>query len=133
MPRFARVPGCGDCAITVPGGSDEATCFSVGARPRACNAFTASAAPSPVTSGIPTPGGPFDTTSFTAVPCATELPSCGDWSTTIPFGFVAALRTTFDRSFAWLSWNSAAWKRIPVTFGTVVFDATTTAAGFDES
>ena len=47
----------------MPGACFEATCFNVGVSLRACSAFSASAAASPMTSGIATPGGPFETTS----------------------------------------------------------------------
>jgi hypothetical protein len=108
VPGFARFPAAGVCESTVPGASDEATCFSVGVSLRVCNAFTASAAAIPVTSGIATPGGPFETTRTTGVPCGTDFPFFGVCATTIPFGFAAALRVSFVVSFAWRSWNCAA-------------------------
>ena len=60
---IARAPGLGDWASTVPGASCDGFCCSVAVSLRACSAFTASAAASPTTSGIATPGGPFETTS----------------------------------------------------------------------
>jgi len=131
VPCCARLPGFGDCATTVPGGCDDAICSSFAESPRACSAFSASAAARPVRSGIPTPGRPFDTRRVTTVPCGTDAPCFGDWPTTIPFGFAAALRSTFDASFAWRNWNCADCTRMPVTFGTDDFDETATAAAVE--
>ena len=63
--------------------------------------------------------GPFETTSATAVPRGTVEPAFGACATTIPFGFAAASRVTFEPSFASCSWNFADCTAIPVTFGTV--------------
>jgi hypothetical protein len=47
----------------------------------------------------------------------------------MPRGLAALRRTTRALSFDCFSWNSADWKRILVTFGTVAFAVTTTAVG----
>jgi hypothetical protein len=49
----------------------------------------------------------------------------------MPFGFVAALWTTVDASFACCNWNCADCTRTPTTPGTVAFAVTTTVDGFE--
>ncbi len=66
------------------------------------------------------------------MPWATVAPAFGLWPMTMPFGLVAALRTSLDFSFACCSWNCADCYRMPTTFGTVVFEFTITVVGFDE-
>jgi hypothetical protein len=107
-PGFAGRPAAGVCASTAPGGCVDATSCTVASSPRASSACIASFFESPTRFGIVMLGGPFETTSATAVPFGTVAPGFGACATTMPFGFAEAARVTLAPSFAARSWNFAA-------------------------
>ena len=106
-------PPRGSARATVPGACVDATSCTVGVNPFACSACTAFAFGRPTSFGIAMRPGPFETTSATAVPRGSVVPAFGAWATTMPFGFAAASRVTFEPSFAACSWNFADWHRDP--------------------
>src|SRR6185295_18584974 len=83
-------------------------------------AVVAAACVRPTTFGTATCGGPLDTTSVTAEPCATCVPAAGDWLMTEPAGTVelVAVVTVPSVRFAPVMALVAAACVSPTTFGT---------------
>ena len=83
-PRTTRVPGPGDCAITVFTGFSELTSWTSGSRPTFAIAAAASVADCPRTSGTAVLGAPVETKIVTWLPLSIRLPGAGSCRKTMP-------------------------------------------------
>src|SRR4029079_9581284 len=91
LPAATEVPATGFCEITLPAGTvAEACCVIVPTTsPALMIAVVAAACVKPTTFGTLTGAGPVETTRFTALPAATDVPATGFCEITLPAGTVA--------------------------------------------